>query len=74
MLKSPTLALFGQPDNNILAGKNSAAREAALRAGGNRDFSVRILPGADHMQRFVPVYFTTVESWLSQRVGRGWVR
>jgi pimeloyl-ACP methyl ester carboxylesterase len=90
-LRTPTLALFGQRDNNILADKNSAAWEAALRAGGNRDFSVRILPGADHkqlelepktgsnaempsLQRFVPVYFTTVDSWLSQRVGSGWVR
>jgi hypothetical protein len=82
-LQTPTLALFGELDNNILAEKNKAAWEAALKAGGNRDYTLRILPKANHLQleakvgtnaemasldRFVPAYFTTVQDWLAKRV------
>src|SRR5205823_12943146 len=45
----PTLALFGELDDNILAAKNKAAWERALKAGGNRDYSLRILPSANHL-------------------------
>src|SRR5207248_4649453 len=48
-LKVPTLALFGELDNNILAEKNKAAWEAALKASGNRDYSLRILPNTNHL-------------------------
>jgi len=78
-LQVPTLALFGELDNNILAEKNRAAWETALRAGGNRDYSLKVLPKANHYQwqatlgtnaevassnGFVPEYFTTIEDWL----------
>ena len=72
-LRVPTLALFfGGLDDNILAAKNKAAWEAALKAGGNPDYSLLILPSADHLyarcqcreqgwrcsslQHFVPAY------------------
>jgi hypothetical protein len=79
----PTLALFGQLDNNIVAEKNRAAWEAALKAGGNRDYTLRVLPRANHyqweakvgsnaemptLQRFVPEYFTTIQDWLATHV------
>lgn len=82
-LQTPTLALFGELDNNIVAEKNKAAWEAALRAASNRDYTLRILPGANHLQleakigtnaeapslrRFTPAYFTTVRDWLAQRI------
>jgi pimeloyl-ACP methyl ester carboxylesterase len=82
-LQTPTLALFGELDNNILPEKNKAAWEAALKAGGNRDYTLRTLPKANHLQlesrvgtnaemasldRFVPTYFTTVQDWLAKRV------
>jgi pimeloyl-ACP methyl ester carboxylesterase len=82
-LHTPTLALFGELDNNIMAEKNRAAWEAALKAGGNRDYTLRILPKANHsqfeakvgsnaeiasLQRFVPAYFTTIQDWLANRV------
>lgn len=82
-LQVPTLALFGELDNNILAEKNKAAWEAALKAGGNRDYTLRILPKANHvqieskignnaemasLQRFVPAYFTTIQDWLAKRI------
>jgi uncharacterized protein len=84
-LRAPTLALFGALDNNIVADTNRAAWEAALQAGGHRDYTLRVLPSANHLQleatigsnaemaslrRFVPIYFTTVEAWLEARVTR----
>jgi pimeloyl-ACP methyl ester carboxylesterase len=82
-LQTPTLALFGELDNNIMAEKNKAAWEAALKAGGNRDYRLRILPKANHihleakvgnntemasLQRFVPAYFSTIQEWLAKRI------
>ncbi len=82
-LRTPTLALWGQLDNNILPKKNMAAWEAALKAGGNPDYTLTILPNANHAQmearvgsieemkslrRFVPGYFTIVEEWLAKRI------
>lgn len=77
------LALFGELDNNILAEKNKVALEGPLKAGGHRDDTLLILPRANHslfearlgsnaempsLQRFVPVYFTTVREWLAKRI------
>jgi pimeloyl-ACP methyl ester carboxylesterase len=82
-LQLPTLALFGELDNNIVAEKNKAAWEAALKAGGNRDYTLRILPKANHLQleakvgsnaemaslqRFVPAYFASIQDWLAKRI------
>ena len=82
-LQVPTLALFGELDNNIMAEKNKAAWEAALNAGGNRDYPLVILPRANHdqlearngtnaemgsLQRFVPAYFAAVQEWLAKRI------
>ncbi len=77
-LRVPTLAPFGELDNNILTEKNQPAWEAALRADGHPDYTLRTLPNANHLQleavvcnnaemaslqRFVPAYFTTVHDW-----------
>ncbi len=82
-LQTPTLALFGELDNNILAEKNKAAWQAALEAGGHPDYTLRILPKANHiqleakvgnnaematLQRFVPEYFSTIQEWLAKRI------
>jgi uncharacterized protein len=82
-LRVPVLAIFGELDNNIVAEKNKSAWEAALKAGGNRDYTLVILPKANHLQfeatigsnaempslkRIVPTYFSTVENWLARRV------
>lgn len=81
-LQTPVLALFGELDDNILAEKNKNAWEAALKAGNNGDYTLRIIPKADHLQleaktgsnaemaslqRFVPTYFSTVRDWLAKR-------
>lgn len=82
-LQAPTLALFGELDNNILPEKNKAAWEAAMKEGGNRDYTLRILPKANHihleakvgnnaemasLKRFVPAYFTVINDWLASRI------
>ena len=86
-LMTPTLALFGELDNNILAEKNRAAWEAALQTAGNRDYALRIIPKANHihleaeignnremptLRRFAPAYFTTIRNWLAPRL-RGFI-
>ena len=82
-LRLPVLALFGGLDNNIVAEKNRTAWEAALKAGGLSDYTLRILPNANHalleakvgnnaemssLQRFVPAYAEVVVDWLSRHV------
>jgi pimeloyl-ACP methyl ester carboxylesterase len=82
-LQLPVLALFGELDNNILPEKNRAAWNAALTAGGHRDYMLRILPKANHtlleakvgnnaemksLQRFVPAYSDVVLAWLSKHI------
>jgi hypothetical protein len=82
-LRTPTLAIFGGMDNNILPEKNRAAWEAALKASGNPNYTLQILSNANHLQlkakigsnaemaslqRFVPDYFMTIEGWLSDRI------
>jgi hypothetical protein len=82
-LQTPVLAIFGALDNNILAAKNRAAWEAALKAGGHRDYTLTILPRANHLQleailgsnaegaslkRFVPEYSVALRQWLAKRV------
>jgi uncharacterized protein len=79
----PTLALFGELDNNIVAMKNHVAWKAALEAAGNRDYTLRIIPKANHihleakvgsnaemksLQRFAPDYFATIQGWLAKRI------
>jgi pimeloyl-ACP methyl ester carboxylesterase len=82
-LRVPILAIFGELDNNILADKNAAAWRTALQVGGHPDFTVTILPKANHLQleatrgtnaevaslrRFVPAYSATVYQWLAKRL------
>jgi uncharacterized protein len=82
-LRTPTLAIWGELDNNIVADKNRAAWDASLGAGGNRDYTLTILPKANHalwqantgtnaemksLQRFAPDYAKTIETWLAQRI------
>ena len=82
-IRLPVLALFGELDNNILAEKNRAAWEAALTAGKHPDYTLRILPKANHalleakvgnnaemksLQRFVPAYSEIVLDWMSKRI------
>lgn len=78
----PVLAMFGALDQTVLARKNAAGWEAALREGGNSRYTIKIFPNADHMlleartgaaneylglKRFVPQYAVTLLGWLRKR-------
>jgi pimeloyl-ACP methyl ester carboxylesterase len=82
-LTVPTLAMWGELDNNIVADKNKSAWDAALKAAGNRDYTLVVVPKANHgmfeakigsnaemksLQRFAPSYITTIEGWLAKRI------
>jgi len=82
-LRVPTLGIWGELDDNIMAEKNKAAWDAALSAARNRDYTLRILPRANHaqflaktgsnkemptLQGFVPEYFPTIQHWLAARI------
>ena len=82
-LHTPSLALFGELDDNILAAKNRAAWDSALKAAGNPDYELRIIPGANHLmlqaklgtnaempslQRFSPAYSSVVLEWARRHM------
>ena len=48
-VKCPVLALNGSQDVQVLAGPNTQGIRQALRQAGNRNFSVEILPGLNHL-------------------------
>ena len=87
-LTVPTLAMWGELDNNITADRNKPVWDTALKAAGNRDYTLVVIPKANHamleakvgsnaeaasLQRFAPGYFTTIEDWFATHV-RGFAR
>ncbi len=87
-LTVPTLAMWGELDNNIIADKNKPAWDTSLKAAGNRDYTLVVIPKANHamleakvgsnaemksLQRLAPAYFRTVEDWLAKHV-QGFVK
>jgi hypothetical protein len=75
-------------DNNIIAAKSKPAWETALKAAGNRDYTLVVIPKANHtmleanvgsnaevrsLQRFAPSYFMAMEGWLATHV-RGFAK
>ncbi len=79
----PVLALFGEKDLQVPANLNLPAMEQALREGGNRDFSVEVIPSANHLfqqavsgsvteystlpKEFAPGFLERITSWISKR-------
>ena len=47
-VKIPVLALYGGKDLNVPAAKNVTALAQALTAAGNRDFTIKVFPDANH--------------------------
>src|SRR5262249_28676044 len=47
--KCSVLALIGEKDLQVPPKENVPAIEAALRAGGNKDFMVKEVPGLNHL-------------------------
>jgi pimeloyl-ACP methyl ester carboxylesterase len=48
-VRCPVLALVGEKDVQVAAKENLAAIEKALKAGGNKDHTVKELPGLNHL-------------------------
>lgn len=48
-VKCPYLAIYGEKDIQVNADKNMAAVEEALKAGGNRHYTVKKLPELNHL-------------------------
>jgi hypothetical protein len=81
--RTPTLALFGERDTSILPEKHRLAWDAAVRAAGNRDYTLQVRARANHtyleartgsnaevpsLRRFVPEYRSTIREWLAKRI------
>ncbi|MGQ9779959.1 MAG: alpha/beta hydrolase family protein [Bacillota bacterium] len=82
----PVLALNGEKDLQVPAAENLPQIEAALRAGGIRDFTVKVLPGLNHLfqtcktgspaeygqieETFSPAALAIIGDWLVAHLGR----
>ena len=82
-VRTPVLALFGGLDRNVVADINHPLMQDALIEAGNTDYSVVLLPNADHGLRraagpprpfhrsvgLAPLAWHTVFDWLEPRIG-----
>jgi hypothetical protein len=74
------LAIFGEFDEAVTVDPNRLVLERMLRDGEHPDFTIRVLPDADHSmgfregtsiaarKRYAPGYLDTMISWLLERV------
>jgi fermentation-respiration switch protein FrsA (DUF1100 family) len=83
--RGPVLALNGGRDTQVTPKENLGGIEAALRAGGHRDFTVRELPGLNHLfqtctacsvaeyplldETFAPAALALIADWIRKRTG-----
>ncbi len=84
-LTCPVLALGGELDLQVLADQNLPAIEAALKRGGNKDYTVLRLPGLNHLfqtcktgtpaeyakieETMSPVALDMIATWIRKRTG-----
>ncbi len=84
-LRVPVLALNGEKDTQVPPAENLGPTEAALREGGNPDFTVRELQGLNHLfqtaetgspteyaqieETMSPVALEIVADWIAERTG-----
>lgn len=68
-VRCPVLALNGSLDTQVVASQNLPAIDAALKAGGNKDYSVVELPGLNHLfqsaKTGAPNEYITIEETMS---------
>ena len=48
-VKCPVLAIYGELDQQVIPDKNIPVIEEALKKGGNKNFTVKKLPGLNHL-------------------------
>jgi hypothetical protein len=76
-VKAPVLLLFGERDERVPPVRSSRAIVAALHAGGNRNVTLRMFPGADHTfslptpkggwPKHVPDYADAMIAWARDK-------
>ena len=83
-VKCPVLAINGALDVQVTPKENLAGFEEALKAGGNTHFTVKELPGLNHLfqtadtgafaeyikieETIAPVALETIGNWLKEHV------
>jgi pimeloyl-ACP methyl ester carboxylesterase len=80
----PVLVLLGELDANVPVKASAPIMKRGLKKAGNRDYSIRILPQANHglfearsgytsewprLERYVPGYMKGITDWLRKRIG-----
>jgi len=76
-VRVPVLLVYGAEDQRVPATESASRIGTALRQAGNKQVTVRVLPGADHTFRLrpgpsgwpvtAPDYIPTLLNWLAQR-------
>ena len=85
-VKCPVLAINGETDTQVPPKENLEAIREALEAGGNKDFTVRMLPNLNHLlqnsdtgaiseyeyieETLSPLALETVSNWILQHTSR----
>jgi pimeloyl-ACP methyl ester carboxylesterase len=84
-VRVPVLALIGEKDVQVPPRENFKALRAALEAAGNKDFTLKEMPGLNHLfqtcktgsvgeyarieETFAPAALEEVARWIRQRTG-----
>lgn len=84
-VKVPVLAINGEKDLQAAPKENLAAIAAALKEGGNKDFSIVTLPQLNHLfqtsqtgipteygeieETISPIVLKTISDWILKRTG-----
>jgi len=85
-VKCPVLAIIGQKDLQVSSAENLAGIAEALKAGGNRNFVIKELPGLNHLlqtaetgaeseyaqieETIAPLAMETIADWIKQQSGK----
>ena len=80
----PVLGLYGGNDAQVDAEQNTTALQAALEKAGNQDFTITVIPTANHLfqdattgsvqeyaqlpPQLMPEFLSTVSDWLLAHV------
>ena len=78
----PVLALFGELDTSTPVAATTSNYQTALSRGGNKDYSIKVFPGADHALLvwpkpgdqvhwpvLAPGYLEAMTTWIDKQVG-----
>ncbi len=75
-VKSPVLNVLGELDMNVKVSENVPIMERALKKGGNKDFTIKVFPKANHAimvleqgrPRLASGYLDFMTDWILKRV------